>query len=117
MDGPVVAPRFAEFPRAVQRIDDPDPVGREPARVLSAFLVEYGVARTKPAEFVADEPVAGRVTCIHDLPRTGPLGPEPLTEFDEEVACFAGETDGEFAVGLDGGLFVGSFGAGHAGPV
>ena len=43
VDGPVVPARFAELAGAVERVDDPDPVGVEPARVLESLLGQHGV--------------------------------------------------------------------------
>jgi hypothetical protein len=38
VDRPVGASWFAEFPGPVQRVDDPDPLGREPRRVVRGLL-------------------------------------------------------------------------------
>ena len=42
--GPVGAGRLAELAGAVERIDDPDPVGGEAGGVVLALLGEHGVA-------------------------------------------------------------------------
>ena len=44
--GPVVAAVLAELVGAVERVDDPHPVGVEAARVLDALLGQHGVVRS-----------------------------------------------------------------------
>ena len=43
VDGPVVAGRLGELAGAVERVDDPDPVGVEACLVVAALLGEHRV--------------------------------------------------------------------------
>ena len=45
MNRPVGAARLAKLPGAVQRINDPDPAGGQPVRIVDRFLGEHRVAR------------------------------------------------------------------------
>ena len=50
MDRPVCAAGLAELPGAIERVDDPYPVRRQPRRVVPALLRQDGVARAAGCE-------------------------------------------------------------------
>jgi hypothetical protein len=52
---PVRAGRLAELPGAIERIDDPDPRGSEPGRVVFALLGQDRVVRAAPGKLAGEE--------------------------------------------------------------
>ena len=68
VDGPVGAARLAELPGAVERVDDPDPVGAQSRPVLDALLGQDLVVRPQLAERLDDEPVGRPVALVPQRP-------------------------------------------------
>ena len=83
---PVVATVLAELAGAVERIDDPHPVGVEAPRVLEAFLRQHGIVGPGIGELLGDEAVTGDVAGVHHLPcgRTGPC--QLVAQLDQQMA-------------------------------
>jgi hypothetical protein len=52
------------LPGAVQRVDDPDPVGLQPARVVDRFLAEHDVAGAVGGQGSEDRALGGGVTGV-----------------------------------------------------
>ncbi len=61
MHGPVGPSRLAELARAIQRVDDPHPVRRQPGRVVPAFFGQHRIARAQLAELAGQELVRAPV--------------------------------------------------------
>ena len=51
MHGPVVAAEFGELPGAVERIDDPYPLGGQPCRVVDTFFGQDHVIGPRYTQF------------------------------------------------------------------
>ena len=82
MHGPVGPAGLAELPGAVERVDDPDPLGGVPGGRVRALLRQHRVAGTPGGELGEQERVGLRVTgpavrargAQLQQQRTGPLG-------------------------------------------
>ena len=98
--GPVGATVLAELVGAVERVDDPHPVGGEPADVLEALLGEHDVVGAGLVQGLHQEPVAGDVAGVHDLPRIGALGGERLAHVHQHPAGLDGQARRKGRVGL-----------------
>jgi hypothetical protein len=73
---PVRAERLAELPGAIERIDDPDPLGGEPGRVVLALLGQDRVGRAAPGKLGGEELVRRQVARLTQfLARAGRIGP------------------------------------------
>jgi hypothetical protein len=58
--GPVGAAVLGELAGAVERVDDPHPVGGEPGRVVAALLREHRVTGTQPRQLGHEQLVRSR---------------------------------------------------------
>ena len=95
---PVGAARLAELAGAIERIDDPDPVGAEATRVLEAFLRQHRVVgpgdRPVPAamkRWLARSPAS--ITCHAGAPARV----ISLADLHQQVAGFDGQPGGRAA--------------------
>ena len=86
MHRPVGAAALAELVRAVERVDDPHPIGSEAATVVGAFFREHDIVGPSGGDRVEQEPVGGSITRVHDLPRVSALVPQLLAELHEQRA-------------------------------
>jgi hypothetical protein len=71
VDGPVVAGRLGVLPRAVDGVDDPDPVGGHPVvlprRTPVLLLAEHGVVGLVLGEDLHEQLVGGEVAGVLEL--------------------------------------------------
>jgi len=58
---PVGPVRLAELPGAVQRVDDPHPLGGQPGRVVPALFGQHRITRAQLAELAGQELVRAPV--------------------------------------------------------
>jgi len=91
---------FSELACAVQRVDDPHPIGRVAPPILGGFLIEHGVVGSQEAELVSDELVAGQVAVVHHVRGMGTVGPHRLTQVDQQLAGLGGQPRRQLTVGL-----------------
>ena len=102
MDRPVGAAAFAELVGAVERIDDPDPIGGEAATVVGALLGQHDIGGPGGGDRVEQEPVSGGVAGIHHLPRVRTLFPQLLAELHQQRARLDGESRRQTVIVLPG---------------
>ena len=100
MHRPVGAAALAELVRAVERVDDPHPIGSEAATVVGAFFGEHDIVGPSGGDRVEQEPVGGSITRVHDLPRVSALVPQLLAELHEQRARLDREARREAVVVL-----------------
>lgn len=91
MDGPVAAAGLAELPGAIKRVDDPDAPGRQPRRIVLAFLGQDSVTGPKPPQFRDQEFVRRLVSCLSQLGgvtvgRRGPQRKQSLARGPRKIA-------------------------------
>ena len=84
MHGPVVAAEFGELPGAVERIDDPYPLGGQPCRVVDTFFGQDHVTRPGCTQFRHQEVVGSLVAGGFSL-----LGGRPGQFFADTVSSNA----------------------------
>jgi hypothetical protein len=97
MHGPVRAPRFAELPGAVERIDDPDAFGVEPDRiVVLGLLGQHGVAMAPLRELCRDVVVRTLVASVSKRRRI--IEADVLTNAPEQLTGSVGEPARESSV-------------------
>jgi hypothetical protein len=87
--GPVGTARLAEFPGAVQRVDDPDPARRQPRRVVGPFLGEDHVTGATGRELAGQELVRQPIARLAQqvrlaAPRAQPE--QPPARLDRQLA-------------------------------
>ena len=82
MDGPVGSSRLAELAGAVERVDDPYPVGGQPCLVVEAFLGKDGVGGAFPGQLGHQELVGLAVTSVSQGTGIAALG----TQVEKEAA-------------------------------
>ena len=76
MHRPVRPSRLAELPGAIERIDDPDPRGGEPGRVILALLGQDRVVRAVPGELGGEELMSRQVARLTQvIAGGGRIGP------------------------------------------
>ncbi len=102
MDGEVVTPRpvvqaLREFPRAIERIDDPDTVRGEPPRVVGGLLGQDGIARTAFGQRGGDPGLGGGVTGGLELGGSGAERPgiDLVSKIPEDPSGTLGKGCGE----------------------
>jgi len=76
VDRPVLATVLPELPGAVQRVDDPDAGGVQPAKIVDRLLGEDGVGRMTVPDGVDQEAVRRAVTRGADSGAQRRLAPE-----------------------------------------
>ena len=86
MHRPVDAAGLAELPRAVERVDDPDAIGVETARVLQPFLRQHGVVGAMESEFLGQELLGSGVAGVLDVPRGRARGEHLRAQLEEQHA-------------------------------
>jgi len=74
VDRPVGASRFAEFPGAVERVDDPDPFGRKSRGVVRGLLGQDDVAGSAAAQLSHQELMRQPVARVAQHVRLVPAG-------------------------------------------
>jgi hypothetical protein len=73
---PVRTGRFAELPGAIERIDDPDPLGSEPGRVVLALFGQDRVGRAAAGKLGGEELMRRQVARLTQLlAGAGRIGP------------------------------------------
>ena len=77
MDGPVAAPGLTKLPGAVQRVHDPDTVGRQPRPVVAPLLGQDRVARPARRQFGGEELVGTPVSRLAQVASIASLGTQP----------------------------------------
>ena len=94
--GPVVAAQFGELPGAVERVDDPHPLGGEPDGVVGALLGQHRVAGPLGSQRLHQEVVGSLV------PRGLPLGPAGVGELgtylEQQLARVGRQAGGNLVV-------------------
>ena len=94
--GPVVA-QGGELPRAVERVDDPHPVGVHPRQVVDGLLRQHRVGGAFARQAVEDQRVRPLVPGVAEV-----VGiPEPLLlpHLEEQFTGVAGQFGGQRGVG------------------
>jgi peptidoglycan/LPS O-acetylase OafA/YrhL len=91
VDGPVGAPDLTELGRAVERVDDPDPVGIESATVISRLFGQHDVVRPRFLEGREQLDVRVVVAGVPQVPGVGealalPQGQQQLAGCGREIA-------------------------------
>ena len=92
MHGPVAAAHFAELIGAIERVDDPHPVGAEAARVVGALFRQHGIVGPRLAQRLHQETVTGYITRIHHLPRRRTPRLQFGAHLHQQVARLGGES-------------------------
>ena len=101
MDGKILA-RLAELPGAVERIDDPHALGRQPAGVIVGLLAQDRIIGTMLRERCCEQllgfPVALLAQKIRSLPVCRINDPEGLPQFEQPGSCLARDHPGQFGI-------------------
>ena len=97
---PVRPAGLAELVRAVERVDDPHPVGGQPVAGVSALLGEDGVVGPGLVEGLGEEVVGAHVALVHHLPRVGAGRERCRAQLDEQLAGRRRQPAGERVVVL-----------------
>ena len=90
MDGPVGSARLAELAGAVERVDDPDPVGGQPFLVVDALLGQDGIFRAFSRQLGQQELVrlpVSRVPQLAGVAASGAEGEQQVPGPFRQVRC------------------------------
>ena len=85
VDRPVGAADLAELRGAVQRVDDPQPVGLVPARVVGRLLRQHDVVGPGVGEQLEQVDVGPLVARVPQRPRVGE--PQLLAQREQQLTC------------------------------
>ena len=91
MDRPVGAPGLTELPGAIQRVHDPDPVGRQPRPVVAALLGQDRVTRPARRQFGGEELVGEPVSRLAQIAGIASLGTQPEQQRPGLLREFSGK--------------------------
>jgi hypothetical protein len=94
--GPVVAPELGEFPRAVQRIDDPDAVRAQSHRVIGALFRQDRIIGTLGGERLHQKVVGSLVP--RSLPFRGVRIRELRPNAEQQPTGLGGQPGGQIMV-------------------
>ena len=90
MHRPVGAPLLGELAGAVERVDDPDPVGLEATRVVDRLLREHAVAFVVLAQELEQPAVREHVAGVAERPTLPLVGCRSLAQLQQQLARLGG---------------------------